>query len=335
MTKSKELIQYPYAIGKNGDLVHIDRVTKTNRDTFYCPNCGDEMIAGLGDKISHYFRHVSSECSNETYIHSLAKEVFLREYISCLEQGLPFLVRFGARKECTHCNDNDVPIGPCHVGRGERTYDLTNDFKEIYLEKYDDGFRPDLLLKSRHGRKVYIEIAVTHYTEAPKLKTGITIIEIPVKTTVDLSPIFAHDVRIRDGISFFNASPAPIVGDFRNNCNVYARCFWLWEDTGKSLMKTIPLGQVETPVPDNAYCRIFWDCDEVPTLRLYQRALFDALQEGHHVKNCYLCRYSIESAIPAPNKVFCTKLQNTFAPNDASNCSKYSPGRRVQSEEVT
>lgn len=63
---------YRYAIDGAGKRVHIDDITRENRDSsgpFKCLNCGHQMTSALGEVNAHHFKHVPGEyhCSFEEY----------------------------------------------------------------------------------------------------------------------------------------------------------------------------------------------------------------------------------------------------------------------------
>lgn len=194
----KYLNRYRYALCKE-HVVNIDDVTKETRKSlkFTCLGCGHEMVAVLGEERVHHFRHKNNEnCSNETYLHNLAKKR-IKEIFDTNEH---FHIIYKATNSCEH-------FGSCPFNRCKKEFEWPLDLKEYFdtceIEKGCGGFRPDILLShSEHpNRKLFIEINVNHPCTDDKLNSGYRIIEIDVVSEQTIIYPFSEDF---EHIHFFN-----------------------------------------------------------------------------------------------------------------------------------
>ena len=88
-------VQYRYALdGKDApvDIFDLERSLISKDDVFYCISCGNKLIPRLGKiKVKHFaHKTLSTNCSYETYLHKLAKKLFLYEYGKCIKNNEPF-----------------------------------------------------------------------------------------------------------------------------------------------------------------------------------------------------------------------------------------------------
>lgn len=170
--------------------IHIDVVAQENENNplyrnqnFVCPNCKDRLIPVLAEKRTRHFRHASDdECDPDNYLHAAAENTFYDEYKKCLDENRKFVIE-------TYNADNQ---------REERI--LTDIYKIITPEKcvptktetgYRSYRRPDLLLQSKDGKQLWIEIWVHHRTEESKKRDG-DILEIKITSEEDIDKIRTH-----------------------------------------------------------------------------------------------------------------------------------------------
>ena len=194
----KLLNRYRYALC-NEHVVSIDDVTKESRKSskFTCLGCGHEMVAVLGDVREHHFRHKNNEnCSNETYLHNLAKKR-IKEIFDTQED---FIIRYRAINSCDLFGS--CPLNFCKIGF-KWNLNLKEFFDTCEIEKRCGKFIPDILLThSNHpNRKLFIEINVNHPCTDEKLNSGFRIIEIDVDCEQTI--IYPFDEEI-ENIHFFN-----------------------------------------------------------------------------------------------------------------------------------
>jgi len=225
-----EVVKHRYALGKSKSLVdieYLDQECRRNEEPFICIGCGKDMIARLPKKHRKHFYHKNSEgCSGETYLHRLAKNLFLHSYNQHLNTGKPFLL---TRNEHFKCNHFERELGePCHITQNRDT-DLTACFDIAELEKETNGFRPDVLLSSRSSdEKLFIEFKVTHSSSDEKIDNGIGVVEISIQTELDATRAaesLQQDGRLK--IQTYNLSDAAnpqgdlCKGDCRNRVLVF------------------------------------------------------------------------------------------------------------------
>ncbi len=226
--------KYRYAKNENGVIVDIKNVS--SHGDFVCLGCGQLMNANIGQKNEHCFSHrnrdADSSCRPETYLHALGKEAFIRLFLLHKENGTPLSI--ASKRSCV-CG-----VNPCPYGQKEKCQKQENDTLEIYPfynqyeeEKWDYEYRPDVLLKSVQGEKLYIEIFVNSPCSPQKINSGIPIIEFFLKDEDDLELFTDESFAKIDNpkIKFYNYPKSPKIlyncfnGDLRRNA--------LWGDSTK------------------------------------------------------------------------------------------------------
>lgn len=198
--EDKLLNRFRYALC-NGRIVSIDDVTKESRKSskYMCLGCGQEMVAALGEKNVHHFRHKNNEnCSHETYLHNYAKKR-IKELFDNQEH---FLIQYKAENLCSYIRTCKLRLCKSSF---IREIDLKKFFDTCEVEKKCGDFRPDLLLShsSFPNRKLFIEIHVHNPCTQEKIKSGYRIIEIDVVD--DSSHIYPFDERFTN-LHFYNFS---------------------------------------------------------------------------------------------------------------------------------
>lgn len=162
---------------------------------FNCPCCGEEMEAVLGEIRTEYFRHKANSCGETDYLHSTAEEVFFEEYKKCLENGKPFEITVYPEIKCDpDCSLVHKETCPKRY-KGKTVINLSSIYKTITPEKrvyIDNRFRrPDLLLESESGEKLWVELWVSHKTDEEKRKLE-SILEIKISSHDDIEKIRSH-----------------------------------------------------------------------------------------------------------------------------------------------
>ena len=178
-------IKYNYARDFQENIISISKINENNRkELFYCISCKNILIPKLGKKNKHHFAHKQKiTCNKETYLHILAKNTFHEIYNKCLENNEPFFFEHLQEINCIHAKNE------CYDFDDKKT-DLTEYYKTADLEtKYNNNFTPDILLKSKLGKPLFIEIAVTHPCSDDKKESKIPIIEITIQKESDIEGI--------------------------------------------------------------------------------------------------------------------------------------------------
>lgn len=131
-----------YAVGENGNLVHIDSVPNGEACGCTCPECGSKLIAkNKGQHNQHHFAHVGgNDCVGavESALHLMAKEI--------LSEGKKIM----------------LPRYPLKVG-GVRL------FQSVIVESYDKelSLRPDCV-GDTDGQKLWVEFKRSHEVDTDK-----------------------------------------------------------------------------------------------------------------------------------------------------------------------
>lgn len=92
------IIQYQYGLDQNGKTINIEDLSQSKevrQQTFKCLACDNILIPVLGLKRTKHFRHkpdVEIKCSNETYLHQLAKLRFYEVYKKRVEKHQLFWI---------------------------------------------------------------------------------------------------------------------------------------------------------------------------------------------------------------------------------------------------
>lgn len=322
----KEDVKYRYAIDDLNEIVDAADLTLTERKDYICIGCGHILRPVIGAIKKKHFRHKELvECSGETYLHKLAKLIFKSVYQNCVDNEIPFEIELKRSIECNSCKEN----GPCFKNHDYFLYDITKNFIIIKEEFREGNFIPDLLLLTSSGRKIFVEIAVTHKSSNDKVESGNQIIEINVLDESDLEIIKNRIISYKNNkILFYNFKDNKIQKSLHEACNRYMSCFALLK-SGKAFIKNIDRYSYEKLKYSHSIQRILKikDLDHYIFIEELEKSHF----EGFDVKNCYLCRYHgtsnriSSSSYEEENKgpIFCKFLKKQCSSNEAFNCKSY------------
>lgn len=163
---------------QDGQLRHISEVRRGRDCQCSCPACGVELVAKKGAVVRHHFAHHAGDTCKyavETALHLAAKDILL----SAKEMVLPKV-----QVEFNPYGKDPILLAP------EASYKIT----DVRLEKSVGKIVPDVIIESL-GRKILIEIFVTHKTGSEKIKhiqsLGLSAVEIDLSET-------PRDLSIRD-----------------------------------------------------------------------------------------------------------------------------------------
>jgi len=184
------MIKYHFARNESGEIVDIENVTENYRDShsFYCLGCGGDMNARLGVKKSHHFYHTSgTDCGfGESDLHRYAKKMLRKKFQSNPPFPVKLVQNVSCGIRCLFFKDGD---GGCQVKR-LMDYDLKSfGYDTIEEEKeVEGGFVADLLISDSSGRNpdILLEVCVSHQIGERKEKSGLRIIEVPIRNEEDL-----------------------------------------------------------------------------------------------------------------------------------------------------
>ena len=187
-----ESILYPYALlDDSEEMISIEEAERiTGKHSYCCPDCGKPMYPTFGQFQTPHFRHKGKPCKPNNHLHTVAEYIFYREYSHCLEKGEPFYLDIELIRPCNeacvlkqdyNCRER---ITRCRV-------DLTRIFTKAGIEQNItiDGRirRPDVLLTSEAGLRLWVEIWVSHTDDSKKMSDNI--LEIKINGEADLAPL--------------------------------------------------------------------------------------------------------------------------------------------------
>lgn len=358
------MITYKYAKGIDGEYVDIKNIDVDYRAShrFFCISCDQEMVASLGEKNTHHFRHKRDTdcCSKETYLHKLGKYTFKKAYRECLEKNKPYTITLYRTVQCSltsTCKIKHIFEEYQCVDFCKETVDLTKYYKIIEEEKRIDSFVPDLILKSDNNREsIFIEIKVTHACSEDKIHLGHPIIEITIKEESDISIIescslidetkhylddrqyFSNRINADKKISFYNfkylknklleLNSISMFFVKKNGLTCFAK-----EDAIKCNEIERTLNQKNKAF---IYRIIFYDTTD--GIKCYLFGLAKAYKKGIDIRNCYLCKYYSNNKYryqPDNDKpikcMYYTKPYEYYLcnSNKAVDCSMYEPDESV------
>lgn len=211
-----KLIEHRFA--KTGDGRHIDirEVDPDNRHgfgDFFCIGCDGRMVAALGQKVVHHFRHKhdAPNCSRESYLHNTAKHVLAKAISDAIATGKTYPLLRPQDGFCDH--QADILGEPCDRPVGPQTIDLAQFFDTVEIERGIDGFVADVLLSGTAGHML-LEIEVTHACEPEKIDSGLKIVEVKIEDEDDID-------RLRDGLVDLEKT---ITHNFRPRRRVQSNC---------------------------------------------------------------------------------------------------------------
>ena len=326
-------IKYHYAYAEANTLVNIRNITQENRrgHTFHCIACGAEMVAKLGNKNTHHFAHKNGEaCSEETYLHRLAKIVLKKKF----DQSSSFFIEYYRKVKCAkHSVCPFYKEGICQ-DRELEPFDLKQYYDTCTEEQQVGDFRADLLLthsEKKNRAPVLIEIYVTHKSTEAKLDSKYRIIEIHIQSDNDIRQLMLPPISEDSNIHFY--------GFNRESDNVTLMAkrslfrFFLFK-SGKTFVSNFedmpmcnegrrrPTALLELNIDGNV--------DYLGDINVYDYGLVHARNIGLDVKDCRLCRYHRSGYDTSMNPIFCCLYKTCGTPQypdptEAMQCRYFKP----------
>lgn len=156
-------------------IIHISEIDEEQRKLPYtCPKCKQKMIAALGEKNIHHFRHYAkTKCTGslESSLHQFGKEVLEKnKMIKLPEQSI--------RVAGAHGVESKIIVAP----------EQMLIFDNIVTEAHIEDIIPDIIVY-KEGKPLLVEIYVTHaidLSKKSKIKNQkLPTIEIDVGSTFD------------------------------------------------------------------------------------------------------------------------------------------------------
>jgi competence CoiA-like predicted nuclease len=146
----------------NGRLAHISKVENGLNCGCLCPACKTLLVAKKGKINKHHFAHKNTDCNKgiETALHLMAKDILQKHMKIKIPKYIVYLENYGCMEA--------TPEGYITADR-------------VTLEKRIDDMVPDVIFE-KEGKKMLIEIAVTHSIDHDKLdkikKHGFSVLEV-------------------------------------------------------------------------------------------------------------------------------------------------------------
>lgn len=336
------MANYKFALNSSGFVIQAsDIANKPVSDTYKCLGCDNELIAKVNGSLREpHFAHKSKvECNGETYLHKLGKHTFYQKYNDCLSNNTPFNIKLSSTRLCKKFKP--LLLTNCNLGSTEKTYDLTNYYSEINIEKRDESFIPDLLLSSRSNpnEKIYIEIAVTHFLSNEKENSNKKIIEITLEDESDISKITKGEITSEDALFInFNQSTTAISDSDCKCAHKPIFAFFVF-NSGKALLQRESLTAAYEYMHRNKNSIIYSNLINQQTIKeneilsntehsgaLFVEQVKLAYERQVKIRNCYLCKYKGENwDYDRQNPIFCRGKKIKCTSNQAATCDWYKP----------
>ncbi|MBL0423448.1 hypothetical protein JI739_24155 [Ramlibacter sp. AW1] len=203
------LHRLPFAVNEHNQLVGIREVERGLRCNCHCPGCGAKLVAKQGDRNAWHFAHYEADAclaGYESALHLAIKSIVETDRAllvpSCGVIKLPYSDRIvqrdhnnavnlhgwayvpeSAETVASSCYDSMVAYGFADIP-GKLV-----QFDSVTVEQNEGDIRPDLI-GVVGGRRLYIEVAVTHFVDSDKLskirRKGAPTVEIVIAPDKDL-----------------------------------------------------------------------------------------------------------------------------------------------------
>lgn len=355
------MVRYQHALDSYGKTVSAKSIagTETSGVRFICLGCNNDLVARVnGQQHQPHFAHkIQVECDGETYLHRLAKQVFFETYQNCLDQETPFQIVLPVDRRCAKY----APLlnKRCNLGTLEKTFDLTNYYREVRIETRDGSFIPDVTLVSQKNpnEKIYVEIAVTHFLSEEKAASSNRIIEIPVESELQVERIRTAKLTAKMASFQGFAVTTDRVPDSDCTCDGENYYVFTVYQSGKAILRLMTLRSLFSDVrkdsekivytniskaSDNVEEDLDWDgrrphgrsdessWDAEDRGGRFVREVKLAAERGAAVRNCFLCKYHGTSYdLSSSGGIFCKTFKKRCSSNEAASCERY---RRAESD---
>lgn len=332
------MIKYSYALSESKVIIHVFNIERENRHDhkYYCLGCGEELIPRLGEIRKKHFAHKvepnSTSCSLETYLHHTAKVILYESISQKISNNQPLYLNYQAETRCAACHFPGEGYKDCFVDKVKDRYNLLASFNTLYLEKRTDKFIPDLLLEKYNGDKIFIEIAVTHFSDNSKITSNNRIIEISIKSEKDLRHLSGEELNpsmLDVKCINFNIKKRK-VEITKDACKYGSKYVFVVEENGKAFI----MENLNNPEYYNFRRKSYPFCRDIETIECLDEAFIEtakiAFEAGIDIKSCHLCRYhGYQNHLGIKTyQIFCKfRKINIEKPNHAAVCRYYRADR--------
>ena len=187
-----------FAIDENGKLMDLNVLSEFDaiNHSYYCPNCGEEVVLKVDDDGCYSFDHVdeNASCDDEMYLRGSAVAAIQKTF----ETSKKFVIDVPQYRYCKQ-------EGKCHFYQecrisSMRQYDLKlyhfNNCEKEY--KFNDvSYRSDLVFYSGNIQKNAIEVRVNTANYKNEIETPRRLIEVTVYSENDVC-------RLKKGVKGFD-----------------------------------------------------------------------------------------------------------------------------------
>ena len=313
------MVKFYLATDGIGNIVNIKDIEENARGgPYYCFGCDNEVVSVIGEIKTRHFRHKDKnfECSEETALHNMAKEVFHATYHQCLNNNAAYILTIQQKSRCNYFIDK---LGnACPEKLWDFPYDLTEHYDICEIEKGINGFVADVLLTdSSHAYPpILIEMHVTHPCEQQKIDSGLKVIEIKIDDYSDVmllsNPYLSFN---KSKLKTFNFKAARDAGHCKGNCAEQRYVISQANDSTIRLnyLEMSSCADFETK---NRIISVFQSDPSDKELRdTFAKTVWTAGYENNGEKSCLTCvwgrrHYEVNRMRINPDAVFCHKSIN-------------------------
>lgn len=330
------MIKYKFAYDYQQNTIDINTLSKVNRtEKFTCLSCGNELIPYLGEIRKHHFHHkvTANNCSQETYLHKLAKNKFYETYDKCLKNNKPFIIKIETYPVCDFYENDFLTV--CNLRPQKSQFELTQSFEKIYLERKENSFVPDVLLEDTDtGRKIFFEVFVTNSSSQAKINSNYMIIEFKINSEKDIEEIESCLLEESNKVKFIN-----FYNKLKNNhCNgkcfrgiipyssneLLYNIFSVFKYGDSDFISNLKMENIDSLKPKILHLEYISTVEPPNVIRFPIDRVFTHRQINLRDKNCFLCiHHQPNSFLDREGTIFCRSLNKTGNSNMGSKCHKF------------
>jgi len=330
------MIKYQFAYDCQQKIVDIKNLIKTNKtEGFTCLSCGNALIPVLGEIKEHHFRHklIVKNCSQETYLHKLAKHKFYETYNKCLKSNKPFIINMKVDSLCDFYEGDFLTI--CNLKSQMYQFELTQSFKEIYLERKEASFIPDVLLEDRDtGRKIFFEVFVTNPSSRLKLNSNYMIIEFKIDSEKDIEEIESCLISESSKVKFINFYKKLKTNHCNGKCfqgiipyssnELLYNIFAVFKYGDSSFISNLRLEDIESLRHKILHLEYLFTVEPPNVIRFPRDRVFTNPRTNLRGRSCFLCiHHQPNISLDREGTIFCQSLNKTGNSNMGSKCHKF------------
>lgn len=322
----KNDIKYSFAL-LNDELVNINDFDTKPSGEFYCVGCGRQLIARMGKIKRRHFSHKEDcDCSSESYLHKLGKQVFYDEYRDALKNNTAFTLNYCSFNICTHYWDI---WGDSCSNIERKSYGLTKKYRNILVEKSVQGFIADIVLEGSDLPPILVEIVVTHKCEQEKIDSGLKIVEINIESEEDVEKIRQRKIDDSDSkTTYYNIETKTRIDDFcKGKCHNPYRSWFIIYPSQKCVITTLHAEEFKRIKSKAIYYKMCDKGDDEDGYTSHVLAGLDfeshinaAHEAGVRFNNCFLCRYHASGRTSA---IFCKTYRKECSSFEAITCDRF------------